>query len=102
MSIIDEFLAQEELSEELDQKLKLNKEREKEAFEWCLNDIRGRRVFRAILRMTGVDSSVTTSDVGVMQVLSGRRDVGLQIANRLREIDFSKFQLMQKEEFNDE
>ena len=82
---------------------KAEKEKLKEleiAIKKTLETVEGRRVFQWILDMTAVDSSVTSQDMTLMTIASARRDIGLQILNRLKGINLELVRRMENEKLN--
>lgn len=79
---------------------KAQAEEEERSIKAVLKSKDGRRTLSWILSICALDSSITSTDGMLMASLSGRRDVGLVVASRLKEIDFDLFQLMLKEENN--
>ena len=87
MTDIDDPLLEIE-QRELAEKAEKQKLKELEiAIKKTLETVEGRRVFQWILDMTDVDSSVTSQDMTLMTIASARRDIGLQILNRLKGIN---------------
>ena len=87
MTDIDDPLLEIE-QRELAEKAEKQKLKELEiAIKKTLETVEGRRVFQWILDMTAVDSSVTSQDMTLMTIASARRDIGLQILNRLKGIN---------------
>ena len=87
MTDIDDPLLEIE-QRELAEKAEKQKLKELEiAIKKTLETVEGRRVFQWVLDMTAVDSSVTSQDMTLMTIASARRDIGLQILNRLKGIN---------------
>lgn len=57
----------------------------------------GRRVLSWVLGFAGLEASLSVCDSIKMAVLSGRRDVGLDISSRLRAVCPELVSLMEKE-----
>lgn len=60
----------------------------------------GRRILSWILSIPPMDTSISVKDPYAMCVLSGRRDVGLTIINRLKEVCPDAVELMFREQRN--
>ena len=100
MTDIDDPLLEIE-QRELAEKAEKQKLKELEiAIKKTLETVEGRRVFQWILDMTAVDSSVTSQDMTLMTIASARRDIGLQILNRLKGINLELVRRMENEKLN--
>lgn len=100
MTDIDDPLLEIE-QRELAEKAEKQKLKELEiAIKKTLETVEGRRIFQWILDMTAVDSSVTSQDMTLMTIASARRDIGLQILNRLKDINLELVRRMENEKLN--
>ena len=98
MTDIDDPLLEIE-QRELAEKAEKQKLKELEiAIKKTLETVEGRRVFQWILDMTAV--SVTSQDMTLMTIASARRDIGLQILNRLKGINLELVRRMENEKLN--
>ena len=54
----------------------------REAYQWMLDDPRGRRVLRQLLKFAGLDEPGSVADLGRMACDVGRRSVGVYLRER--------------------
>ncbi len=93
------FAEEEERAEE-ERRRQIEEKKLDDAFAWVMQSESGRKVVYWILSLTGEGDSVTALEPMKMMLQSARRDVGLQIRERLKAAGLDK-QLFEMQEEND-
>ena len=88
--------------QEQEEKLRKAQEAQRKELEKAIADVmstkQGRRVMSWILSITGLKSSVTSTNPMTMAIASARRDVGISISQAIENICPESYLLMNKEE----
>lgn len=90
------FAEQERLKKEAEEAKKQDELLDAE-FAKIMRSAGGRKALRWVLNLAGTNESVTSVEPMRMAILSGRRDVGLALAQRLAKADAELFGMLMKE-----
>lgn len=94
------LFAEEDARAEEERQRQLEEKKLDSAFAWVMQSESGRKAVNWILSLTGEADSVTALDPMKMMLQSARRDVGLQILERLKAAGLDQ-QLFKMQEEND-